>query len=271
VRRGGARPTHDQTGAWGRRPQRVQGGALAFLLLLLLTATPATAQVVSLNLCTDQYLLALAPARATAVSFLARDPTLSVMTEAAAQVPVVRADAEAVLALRPTLVLAGPWGARATLAALERRGIAVVRIDPPADFASIRATTRRLGALLGAPDRAEALLAEMAAELDRPKASGRAIALEPRGLTAGPGSLRDAVLRAAGLLNAADGRAMSLEALARAPSVLLVVAPPPPTPSRATEFLAHPALVRHPRREVPAALTVCGGPWTARAVALLAP
>ena len=46
---------------------------------------------------------------------------------------------------------------------------------------------------------------------------------------------------------------------------------PPPTPSRATEFLAHPLLAAHPRREVPAALTICGGPWTARAVALLAP
>ncbi len=257
-------------GVWGLRPQRVQGGALAFLLLFLV-AFPASARIVSLNLCTDQYLLALAPARAAAVSFLARDPTLSVMTEAAARVPVVRADAEAVLALRPTLVLAGPWGARATLAALERRGVPVERIDPPVDFAGIRATTRRLGNLLGADDRAEALLAEMEAGLDRPKASGRAIALEPRGLTAGPSSLRDAVLRVAGLTNAADGRAMSLEALARMPSVLLVVAPPPPTPSRATEFLGHPLLARHPRREVPAALTVCGGPWTARAVALLAP
>jgi len=240
--------------------------------LLLVSPAPAASQIVSLNLCTDQYLLALAPERAAAVTFLARDPSLSVMSTTAAQVPTVRADAEAVLALRPTLVLAAPWGARPTLDALARRGIRVERLDPPADFQAIRTATTRMGALLGAEPRAKALLAEMDATLAAipPIPPRLAIALEPRGLTAGPGSLRDAVLRQAGLRNAANGRQLSLEALARAPAVLLVSAPPPPTPSRATEFLAHPLLAAHPRHELPPALTVCGGPWTARAVALLA-
>lgn len=244
---------------------------LAALLFALLLPAEAAARIVSLNLCTDQYLLALAPERAVAVTFLARDPELSVMAAAAALVPTVRADAEAVLAQHPTLVLAAPWGARATLDALARQGVLVERIEPPTDFASIRATTRHLGARLGASARAEALLAQMDAELAMPRtAQGRAIALEPRGLTAGPGSLRDAVLRAAGLANAGDGRQLSLEALARAPAVLLVVAPPPRYPARATEFLAHPVLAHHPRREVPQHLTICGGPWSAGAVALLA-
>ena len=244
--------------------------AVGALLLALVLAWPAAAQrVVSLNLCTDQYLLALAPERAAAVTHLARDATLSVMAEAARGVPTVRADAEAVLALRPDLVLAAPWGARVTLAALERRGVRVERIALPDGFAAIRDTTRRLAGLLGVPGRGEALLEGF--ELPPAVPRGRAIALEPRGLTAPPGSLRDAVLRAAGFENASDGRVMGLEALARRPDVLLMVAPPPPTPSRATEFLAHPLLAAHPRREVPAALTICGGPWTARAVALLAP
>ncbi len=244
--------------------------AAGLALLALLLARPAAAErVVSLNLCTDQYLLALAPEQAAAVTHLARDPTLSVMAEAAQGVPTVRADAEAVLALRPALVLAAPWGARATLAALARRGVRVERIALPDSFDAIRATTSHLAALLGVPARGAALLAG----LDLPPAlpRGPASALEPRGLTAAPGSLRDAVLVAAGFENTSDGRAMGLEALARRPDVLLVVAPPPPTPSRATEFLAHPLLAAHPRREVPAALTICGGPWTARAVALLAP
>ena len=242
----------------------------AFFLLLACPAHAAP-DVVSLNLCTDQYLLALAPQRAAAVTFLARDRELSAMAAAAAEIPTVRADAEAVLVLRPVLVLAAPWGARATLDALTRRGVTVERIDPPTDFASIRATTRHLGARLGAAARAEALLAAMDAMLAVPRtAQGGAIALEPRGLTAGPGSLRDAVLRAAGLTNAGDGRQLSLEALARAPAVLLVVAPPPSYPARATEFLAHPVLAHHPRREVPPHLIICGGPWSAGAVALLA-
>ena len=244
--------------------------AAAFLLAALLAYPAAAAErVVSLNLCTDQYLLALAPAQAVAVTHLARDPTLSVMADAARAVPTVRADAEAVLTLHPDLVLAAPWGAKATLAALARRGVRVERIALPDSFAAIRDTTRHVAALLGVPARAEALLAGF--DLPPAPPRGPAIALEPRGLTAAPGSLRDAVLRAAGFENASGGRAMGLEALARRPEVLLVVAPPPPTPSRATEFLAHPLLAAHPRREVPAPLTICGGPWTARAVALLAP
>ena len=54
------------------------------------------------------------------------------------------------------------------------------------------------------------------------------------------------------------------------PPVLLVMAPMPDGPSRATEWLQHPAVAGHPRRMVPSALTVCGGPWTARAVRALA-
>ena len=247
--------------------------AWALVLFGLFFGTAGAAErVVSLNLCTDQYLLALAPERAAGVTFLARDPALSVMAEAAAGVDAVRADAEAVLALRPDLVLATRWGARATLEALARRGVVIERLDLPADFPAIRVATRRMGALLGAAARAEAMLVAMDATLAAlPRASARdAIALEPRGLTAGPDSLRGAVLRAAGLANAADGRAISLEALAGMPGVLLVTAPRPASPSRATAWLAHPVLARHARREVPAALTICGGPWTADAVALLA-
>jgi len=244
------------------------------LLLLLLFALPASAagRVVSLNLCTDQYLLALAPDRAAAVTFLARDPTLSAMAGPAMAVPTVRADAESVIALRPDLVLAAPWGARATLEALRRRGLRVEVLEPPADFPAIRAATRRMAALLGAEAQGTTLLADMDAALAAlpPPSHRAAIALEPRGYTAGPGTLRDAVLRAAGLENAARGEQLSLEALASRPPVLLVVAPMPDGPSRATEWLQHPAVAAHPRQAVPSALTVCGGPWTARAVQVLA-
>lgn len=254
-----------------RRAGMVVAGCVTLAMALAMPAR-AGERVVSLNLCTDQYLLALAPEQAVAVTFLARDRELSVMPDRAARVASVRADAEAVIALRPGLVLAGPWGARATLEALERRGLRVERLEPPRDFDGIRAATRHMAALLGEPARGEVLLAEMEAVLAAvpPRTARRAIALEPRGYTAGPGSLRDAVLRAAGLVNAAGGEQLSLEALAARAPVLLVTAPPPPSPSRATEWLRHPAAAAHPRREVPSALTVCGGPWTARAVALLA-
>lgn len=245
----------------------------ALAVALLLVAAPArAARVVSLNLCADQFLLLLAPDQAEAVSTLARDPSLSVVAEAAARVPEVRADAEAVLRLHPDLVLAGPYGAQTTLALLERRGLRVERLDIPQDFAGIRAVTRQAASVLDVPARGEALLADMDARLAavRPGPKLRAVMLEARGYVAAPGTLADAVLRAAGLVDAGRGGRPGLEALAAHPPDLLVTATAPAYPSMATDVVRHPVLAGIPRREVPPALMLCGGPWTARAVEMLA-
>jgi len=82
--------------------------------------------------------------------------------------------------------------------------------------------------------------------------------------------LTDAVLRAAGLADVGQGRQMGLEALVTHPPDLLVTPTASGFPSLATAVLNHPALAAIPRRSVPPALLVCGGPWTARAVELLA-
>jgi iron complex transport system substrate-binding protein len=245
--------------------------ALLLAALLLGRASPAQARrVVSLNLCTDQYLALLAPEQAVGLTPLSRDPSLSVVAARAAQLPVVRADAEAVLALHPDLVLATNWGAQATLAALQRQGIHIVRIALPQDFPAIRTQTTALAALLGEPQRGAALLARMDAALAAPKAAPTdALWLAPRGYTAGPQSLQAAVLRAAGLTPIGQGRHTSLEALLTHPPALLVTAQAPGFPSLATNLLAHPALAALPRRTVPPALLACGGPWTADAVRLL--
>lgn len=248
--------------------------ALLTLLLatLLLPAPARAARVVSLNLCTDQYLLALAPEQAAGVTFLAADPALSALAARARDVPRVRADAEAVLRLHPDLVLAGPWGAGAALAALARQGVPIHRLAPAEDFDAIRARTREAAALLGATARGEALLAAMQATLTSAPPGPRrpALALQPRGWTSGPDSLMRAVMRAAGLDDTGTGARLGLEALAAHPPALLVVPQAPQTPSLATDMLSHPVLADIPRRAVPPALTLCGGPWTAAAVPLLA-
>jgi iron complex transport system substrate-binding protein len=250
----------------------IRAVAVAMLLAVLAPHPGEAARVVSLNLCADDFLLLLAPEQAVAVSVLAADPVLSVVAAAARHVAAVRADAEAVLALHPDLVLAGPYGAQTMLALLERRGQRVERLGQPQDFAAIATETRRVAALLGEPARGEAQLAAMQARLDAVphRSPQRAVFLEARGYAAGPGSLAGAVLRAAGLADVGrDGRP-GLEALAAHPPDLLVTATAPDYPSMATDLLAHPALAGIPRREVAPALLVCGGPWTARAVTVLA-
>ncbi len=235
--------------------------------------TRAADRVVSLNLCTDQMLVLLAPAKIAALSPLARDPALSFVAQEAAHLPIVRASAEAVLRLHPDLVLAATFGAQNTLALLEQEGTPVLRLDLPQDFDGIRGQTRLLAATLGVPERGEALLAAMDASLGalphQPEPL-RALVWEPRGLTAGPGSLMDAVLRSAGQINASDGRRMGLEALLRQPPDLLVVPATPEYPSLASTLMEHPALTGIRRRAIPPALTLCAGPFTAEAAVLLA-
>jgi iron complex transport system substrate-binding protein len=151
--------------------------------------------------------------------------------------------------------------------------VPILRIALPHDFSGIRQMTRLLAATLGVPRRGEALLAAMDNRLNtlpHPDHAIRALVWEPRGLTAGPGTLMDAVLRAAGLNNAAEGGPVSLEALLRHPPDVLVVQTVAAYPSLATALLDHPALVGLPRREIPPALTICAGPFSAEAAAMLA-
>lgn len=245
----------------------------AFLCLLLPLPARAAPRVVSLNLCTDQLLVLLAPRQVAALSPLARDPALSFVAKQAARLPIVRPSAEAVLRLHPDMVLATRYGAQTTVALLQREGVRVVRLGLPQSFPAIRTQIARLAALLGVAARGQALIAAMDARLARIRPRpGRltAIAWEPRGYTAGPDTLFGAILRAAGLHDVAAGRPIGREALLRHPPDLLVVQQTPAYPSLATQMLRTPALAGIPRIALPPALTICGGPFTARAVALLA-
>ena len=238
-----------------------------------LTSVSVIRRVVSLNLCTDQMLVLLAPEKIVALSSLARDAALSFVAAQARALPVVRAAAEAVLPLHPDLVLAARYGAQTTLSLLEQFGIRVVRVDQPTNFAGIRAMARGLAAVLGVPARGEALIAAMDATLDRvppPSRPATALALEPRFYTAQPGSMMDAVLRAAGLTNVATRNRIELETLLRHPPDLLVEPSVPAYPSLATAMLDTPVVAAIPRRHIPPALTICAGPFTARAVTMLA-
>ena len=244
-------------------------------LIWLLTLMPAGAvqRVVSLNLCSDQMLVLLAPEQVAALSPLARDPALSFVAAQAARLPVVRPTAEAVLRLHPDLVLAGVFGAQVTVGLLDQEGVRVVRLDMPQDFAGIRRQIMQLANRLGVPARGAALIANMDAtlrSLPRPSSRVTALAWEPRGYAAGPGTLMDAVLRAAGLVDIGTGRYVGLEALLRRPPDLLVVPQAPDDPSLATDLLDNPAVAAIPRRVVPMPLIVCAGPFTANAAAMLA-
>src|SRR5579862_4671641 len=81
-------------------------------------------RVASINLCSDQYLLALArPDQAISVTWLAGDKNRSGEAPAAAGIPVNHGSAEEVARIAPDLVLADSYSDPNTVAMIRRLGI----------------------------------------------------------------------------------------------------------------------------------------------------
>ena len=188
-----------------------------FLMAVAVTASLAGApvgavetrplRVMSLDQCGDQYALALAPDADLALSPRADDPD-SWMREAAAGRRRVRPTLEAAISVDPDVVVRYWGGDARLLARLEARGARVVTIADATDFAGIRTTIRAAARAFDAEPRGDALIARMdarlrqAAEPSPAAPTRRALYLTTGGFTAGPGTLVDAILSAAGLVNA---------------------------------------------------------------------
>lgn len=254
-------------------------GALG--LLLAITPGAASAErplrVMSINQCTDQYaLMLLPPGRIASVSWLARDPSGSLVAARARRVASNRGTAEEVARQKPDLVLAGTYTTPATRALLKRLGYPLLEVDDATDFAAIRATTKRIAATVGARARGEVLIARMdrmLAALERQPKSGVTVAAwDAAGFGARPGSLYDALLGAAGADNVAHRPRASLHAspsaevlLAAAPMVLVRGAGQRAPNDLTGDAARHPAVRRAWRGRtvtLPSAYYACGTPYS---------
>lgn len=242
--------------------------------------TPPPQRVVSLNLCTDQLLMALLPpSRIASITWLSRsegDPSLLPLAQ---RLPVNHGRAEEVLAARPDLVLAGAFTTTLTRQLLERSGQRVVVVQPVHDWDGIRAQTRELAQLLGEPARGEQLLAAMDRDLARlaarrPVQAWRVLGWSGNGMDIpGRDSLFDTLVRSAGADNvgaAVAGQvAFDLERLLQLqPQVLMHGAAYAGLPAWRNEALRHRALrARFAGAQLayPEALYSCGVPASARA------
>ncbi|APX86605.1 ABC transporter substrate-binding protein [Methylorubrum extorquens] len=262
--------------------------ALALLLTFLPHASFAAAmpaRVVSMNLCADELVLRLADrAQVAGITGFARDPRGSLVADRAEGLPVIRGLSEEIVALQPGLVVAGAFTTRTTVAMLKRAGFPVLELSAPADLDGVREQIRTVAAALGHAERGEAMVVNLDARLAAVTPSEkplRALVMHPNAFTVAPGSLGDALIRAAGLVNVAAeiGRdrlgQVPLEAAALANADIIVLDQAEPgAPSLADTLLHHPVLVALRQRgrvvSIPNRLWTCPGPQVAEVVARLA-
>ena len=255
---------------------------LPALLLIGATAPAKPQRIVSLNLCADQFLMALADrSQIAALTRFAHDPEMSAEVVKARTFRTIQGSAEEVLSLRPDLILATPGRRRATMAQLRGRHIATLDVAPAESFAAIKDQIREIAAAIGHPDRGEALIARMTADLAAvPYNAGRgrvAAYYQRRGYLTGTGTLVDDLMHRVGLTNLATklGKPalsrVGLEEMARArPDFLIVETATDPFVDQGTEMLHHPLMADIRRIKLPQAWTVCGGPAYVRAAKSIA-
>jgi iron complex transport system substrate-binding protein len=253
----------------------------AFLALTVLQlaahADPAPSRIVSINLCADELLLALAdPVQIAALSPYATDPDLSYLAEEAAKFRHDADNAETVIDIAPDLVFAGRFTKLATRNMLTRLGYRIVLLDAARSIDQSIAQIREVAAIVGHPERGEALIAEI--ETARQRATGaiagtapRAAVYQRRGYVTGAETLTGELLATVGLANQGGalagetGRFVPLERLvADGPDYLVVASPEAQPEDQGTALLDHPALAAlyPPERRIvlPEKLTVCAGP-----------
>ena len=253
---------------------------LWILLSLIPLAAPAVAEaprrVVSFNLCADQLVVALAdPGQIAGLSPYAANPTLSVVADKARAFRKLDWQAETTIPLQPDLVLIGSWDRPVTRRMLTRLGFRVVAIDLVSDLDAAKAEIRAVAALLGHPERGDALVASLEAAQARvarfaPLPFKTALVIERGGFTAGPQTLATTLIAAAGLQPPAGapsgyGGFLPLEKLLLIkPDLVFLKDPPQQADDQGSLFFTHPAMraLYPPERRIalPTRFTMCGGP-----------
>ena len=254
------------------------------LLSAAVTHAAPLPRIVSINPCVDAVLVSVAqPEQILGISHYSRDPeATSIPLDVASRFHVTSGTAEEVVALAPDLVMSGPHVSPATIFALERMHIRIVKFSVPESIGESETQIRRIAQAAAAPERGEAMIAAIgravAAAQPRDERRLSVVIWQGGGMVPGRGTLADELLKSTGFRN------MSAEYGLRKWDVLpleyLVASPPALVLSVGTgegerdRMLGHPVvqkLAAHvPFRKYPFRLLQCGGPTIIEAVARLA-
>jgi iron complex transport system substrate-binding protein len=276
-------------------PQLRPGWFFRWLLTLCVASLLGTAaaqaqgrpqRIVSLNLCTDQMLLALADReQIVSLSPLVRDSSISFMAGKAEGAPINDGSAETILFSGADLVLTGTYTRQNQSALLRSQGLNVLAFGPWTSLAEGREQIRALAQAIGHPERGEALVREIDAALERTKGiakTKRSVLIYDRGGWVLPAtSPTNELLVHMGIvphheaLGLPHGGMARLETIVMTPpDFLLVDEAAGRMVDNGTALFVHPALVRAvpPQRRLvlPSKLSICGGPSTPASIEALA-
>lgn len=252
---------------------RLLGSILIVALALSLTSGVAQAaapqRVASLNLCTDELLLALAaPGQIISVSYLSQDPREAVQWRAARRYRANDGSLMSVATLRPDLILATGGGGRDRELIAEAIGAKLLVLPYSEKIGDVEHAIAQVSGALYRPEAGQRLIdAIRAARATAPRRRHDVIFLSGGGRTLSAGGLGAQWLRLAGLQQRAmrDDR-IDTETMLTAPPRLLVRSDyRRDQNSREQQWLQHPALryVRAP------AISTDGRRWTCMGPTLL--
>ena len=260
------------------KPGMIRRALILLACFAAMAAEAAPQRVVSINLCADQLLVALAaPGQIAALSPLVRDKALSYVAAQARTFPVHRGTAEDIVRTGTDLVLVGPYDNRYLKSFIAEKGVPVLTLGHWTSLAQGRAEIRKLAEALGTPERGADLIADIDRALDETKNAappGRSVVmLHRRGDVSGSDGIMAEIAAHVGLIDAApalglaQGGFVPLEKLVAAkPDFIIVSDARGQAEDQGTALLQHPALAalypRDKRLVLPDRLTICGGPAT---------
>ncbi|MDO9362682.1 MAG: ABC transporter substrate-binding protein [Sphingopyxis sp.] len=233
---------------------------------------PAVPQrIVSINLCADQLVLALADrGQIAGLTHNATDAEMSGEAAKARGLRLLSNSAEQILAIEPDLIVGMPASRSAALRALPEQDYPLLDLATANTLDEIYTSIDETAEAVGHPERGTALVARMQRELAGLPKPGRgrvAAYYQRRGYMTGTGTLIDELMTRVGLVNLASklGKPplsqLSLEEMVAAqPDFLIVESATDKVTDQGSEMLHHPALKDIPRISIPQAWTVCGSP-----------
>lgn len=235
-------------------------------------------RIVSLNVCTDQWLLLLAdPEQIASITHLSHEEGASYLLAQALKYPTNKGRAEDILPFKPDLVISSDYTSPNTLNLLRQLKIRVETLPIADNWESTLKGIERMANLMGHPERGKQVINDMQQRLKQlppiPEHKPLIASYEPNGYTVGNESLLGQAIQQAGWQNVAELAGIThygqldLETMIQLKPQALIESPyRKNTWSRAELLPQHPALRKtgiNPQViHLPSAMTICAGPWS---------